>query len=85
MHKTVNHVVGGLVNDNRTEWEMMPKLAETILRCSPMTALGNRCPYEVNTGTQPKLPTAMFAEHPREYALVTQCVHELVKYMRNTY
>jgi len=63
---------------------MLP-FAETILRCSPMADLGNRCPYEVITGIKPRLPTAMLTEHPREHVPVTQYVQDLVRYMQETY
>ena len=50
-----------------------------------MADLGNRCPYEVVTGLQPKMPVAMVAESGREFLPVTEYVVQLQAYMRDTY
>ena len=59
MHKTLNQVVRGLVEDHPEDWEMMLPFAECILRISPMAVLGGRCPYEVVTGLKPRLPAKL--------------------------
>ena len=85
MHKTVNTVVKGLVQEYPEEWKEMLPFAECILRCSPMADLGNRSPYEVVTGLKPKMPAAMVAERDREFIPVTDYVIGLQQYMRDTY
>ena len=67
MHKTVNTVVKGLVQDHPEEGERMLPVVECVLRCSPIADLENRCPYEVITGLKPKMPAAMVAERDREF------------------
>ena len=77
MHKTVNNVVKGFVQEHPEEWEKMMPFGECILRCSPMADLGNRCPYEVVTGLKPKMPVAMAAESGREFLPVTEYMVQL--------
>ena len=50
MHKTLNHLVRGLCQEHPEDWEGRLPYAESILRCTPLKALGGRCPYEVVTG-----------------------------------
>ena len=61
MHKTVNTVVKGLVQEHPEGCECTLPFAECILRCSPMADLGKRSPYEVVTGLKPKMPAAVRA------------------------
>ena len=85
LHKTVNNVVKGLVQEHPEEWEKMLPFAECILRCSPMADLGNRSPYEVVTGLKPKMPVAMVAKSGRGFLPVTEYTVQLQAYMRDTY
>ena len=59
MHKTVNIVARGLVQEHPEDWEIMIPFVECILRCSLVAVPGNRRPYEVVTGLKPKVPAAM--------------------------
>ena len=59
MHKTVNHLVRGLVTDHPEDWESRLPFVQAILRIMPLKALNGRSPYEVVTGLKPKLPTAL--------------------------
>ena len=61
MHKTLNHLVRGLCQEHPEDWESRLPYAESILRCTPLKALGGRCPYEVVTGLKPRLPRAISA------------------------
>ena len=85
MHKTLNTVVRGLVEDQPEDWERMIPFAECILRAQPMAVLGNRSPYEIVTGIKPKLLGAMLGELPRKSVSVGKYVTRLQEYMRGTY
>ena len=59
MHKPMNQLVRGLVQDHPEDWEARMPYCQAILRIMPMKVLGGRCPYEVVTGLKPKLPSAL--------------------------
>ena len=44
MHKTVNHVVRGLVEGLTNDWERRIPFCESILRLVPLASLGGRSP-----------------------------------------
>ena len=58
MHKTVNHVVRGLVEGHSDDWERRIPFCESILRMVPLASLGGRSPYEVVAGLKPRMPAA---------------------------
>jgi hypothetical protein len=85
MHKTLNQVVRGLVEDHPEDWEAMLPFAECILRISPMAVLGGRCPYEIVTGLKPRLPAGLSAGGPVEHVTLGDYVGRLREYMRGAH
>jgi hypothetical protein len=72
MHKTLNHLVRGLVQDHPEDWETRIPFAQAILRIMPLAALGGRSPYEVVTGLRPKLPSALDPNQRVEHVNVSE-------------
>ena len=85
MHRTLNGVVRGLVEDCPDCWERMLPFAGCILRTSPMAVLGGKSPYEVVTGLVPKMPIAALATQPVKSLDVGEYVKKLREYMVSTY
>jgi hypothetical protein len=85
MHKTLNQVVRGLVEDHPEEWERMLPFAESILRASPMAVLGGRCPYEIVTGLRPRLPAGLFGAGPARHMAVPEYAERLREYLRGAH
>ena len=82
MHKALNQVVRGLVEDHPEDWEMMLPLAKCIRRISPMAVLGGRCPYEVVTGLKPRLPAKLVGPGPVVAVEVNEYVERLREYLK---
>ena len=66
MHRTLNALVRGLVQDCPEEWESSLMYAHMLLRSAPMGCLGGRSPYEVVTGLKPRMPRCVSAGAPVE-------------------
>ena len=84
MHKTVNHIVRGLVEGHSDDWERRIALCESILRMVPLASLGGRSPYEVVTGLKPRMPAALTPGHPVQYLEINEYVGRLQQYFQET-
>ena len=78
LHKAINHLVHGLVDDNPGDWESRIPLCESILRTVPLASLGGRSPYEVVMGIKPGLPAALIIS-------TDEYVAWLSRYFKETY
>ena len=85
MHRTLNGVVRGLVEDHPEDWEELLPFAEFILRSSPTGVLGGRTPFEVVTGLKPKYPASFLGGQRVEEMEVGEYVTKLQEYMTETY
>ena len=85
MHKKVNQIVRGLVQEHPEDWEERMPYCETILRIIPMKVLGGRSPYEVVYGIRPKLPAALDPSKAVEKISVGEYVERLGKYFTESY
>ena len=85
MHKTVNHIVRGLVEGHSDDWERRIPFRESLLRMVPLAALGGRSPYEVVTGLKPRMPAALTPGHPVQYLEINEYVGRLQQYFQETY
>ena len=85
MHRTMNHLVRGLVQDLPDEWEDALPYAQMILRCAPMACLGGRCPYEVVTGLKPRFPRTLLGALPVEERDVDKYVQDLLAHLREVH
>ncbi len=81
MRKILNSLVGGLCQDHPEDWESRVPFVESILRCTPLRALGGRCPYEVVTGMKPRLPRGLDPGKP----VIAQDVGTYVKKLEEFY
>ena len=77
MHKTLNQVVRGVVQDHPEKWEEALTFATFILRSSPMECLEGRSPMEVVTGLRPRVPAAMTAGLPVSMRSIDAYVQDL--------
>ena len=59
LHKTMNGIVRGLVQQDPASWEEKIPYAQCILRTNAMACLGGRSPYEVVLGLKPKFPQSL--------------------------
>ena len=85
MHKTLNQVVRGLVEEHPEHWERMLPFAECILRASPMAVLGGRCPYEIVTGMKPRFPIALGLRGEAQHVTVDDYAAGLREYFREAW
>ena len=82
MHKTMNHLVRGLVQEHPEDWENVLPYAQCILRITPLKALGGRSPYEVVTGLRPKLPRLFEPGQAVQEISVNDYSKRLLEYFR---
>jgi hypothetical protein len=85
MHKMLNLLVRGLVQEHPEKWEKMLPLAECILRIIPLKALGGRCAYEVVTGMKPKLPSALDPALKVEYLTLSDYCEKLREHFKDSH
>ena len=85
MHKTLNQVVRGVIQDHPEDWEEALKFATFLLRSSPMECLGGRSPMEVVTGLRPRVPVAMTAGLPVSMRNVDDYVKDLVEHLKGVH
>ena len=85
MHKTMNAIVRGLVQDHPEDWEARLPLAEFILRTAPMEVLGGRTPYQVVMGFNPTMPRMVTSEIPVQTVTVSEYSDSLQEYFRECY
>ena len=85
MHKTLNGLVRGLVQEHPETWESRIPYAEFILRIVPLKALGGRCAYEVVLGLKPKLPRALDPALFVEHVTVSEYIAKIQEYFKTTF
>ena len=84
LHRTLNSVVRGLVEDHPEDWEERLPYCECILRMTPMKVLGGRSPYEVVTCFKPRLPAALNARSQVEFVTMDEYASRLRAYFTET-
>ena len=74
-----------LIEEHPNEWEHMLPFAECIVRITPVEALGNRSPYQIVTGLQPKLPRTLIGDGRVVSIGSDEYVVKLLEYLRGCY
>ena len=85
MHKTLKHLMLGLVREYPDTWLDKIAFAVFSLRITPMKVLGGRSPYEVVTGLVPRLPRSLMLDGDVEEITPDTYAEGLLVHLRDTY
>ena len=85
IHRTMTSILKQLIEEHPNEWENMLPFAECIVRITPVEALGNRSPYQIVTGLQPKLPRTLIGDGRVVSIGSDEYVVKLLEYLRGCY